>query len=254
VETAAGPSLETAVPPDLGAEQPPEHSDFEEDDQPTVVGDAATIARELEAARSASGPGAEPPAATGETTSDDPAGGRSNVAVVAAVLAVLGVGGLLVGGVLVSGAFWYLNQGEVAAVEPTPEVVHAVQDHQAEAAGEEADQAPEAVDEGVPAEAEPPSPSEAAEAPVPVPEVDAAAGEAEALLSFTSAVEDTRKIQVRCAGGSISGAQTVEVDFQPGAQCTVTVLTAGRKRFTAVVSPVDIRPYTCFEGGSGECG
>ena len=90
----------------------------------------------------------------------------------------------------------------------------------------------------------------------PAEEAEEAAEEAPAEVTgarFVSRVENTKKISVRCDGGSASGTDVAVVEGEAIGLCTVTVLGSDRSRHKAVVKGVKPGEYDCFAAGSDTC-
>jgi serine/threonine protein kinase len=239
--------------------------DFE-DDAPTVVGDASTIAALVAES--------QPAAGAGESTVPSPAAGDSDgmpvdaheeaprtafsTMVLVATLFVLGGGvGVLAA---VGGAAFFILEPDLSGWVPAEDVASGLVEVVDAAPADPPVDAPDQTATDAPSDDATEGDGTADAEPDPDPGGDDGEGPAAAddggeagQVQFDSALDDTKKIQVRCEGGSASGTSSVTLEFDPGAQCTVTVLTHARKRFSRVVTPVEHRVYRCFEGGSSGC-
>ena len=70
---------------------------------------------------------------------------------------------------------------------------------------------------------------------------------------FLSMAAGTRKVSVRCEGGSASGKDSAVVIGDTIGDCTVTALDGDRKRWIALVKEVESVEYRCFVDGKKEC-
>ena len=100
-----------------------------------------------------------------------------------------------------------------------------------------------------------PSPKPAPAAPVPAPAPPAEEIPAGSVV-FRSGMENTKKMKVSCGGPSADGVDVVFLpgdSLEGGEACTVTAIDTRRKRRTAEVKAPEAREYTCFAGGEERC-